>query len=90
MMEQNTNQEKQTLTPKKEMSDFRKALLWTTVCTVLISGIALIGGIIAAIVFHSQGRNEISKGIWTGLAIGISILIVAMGITCFVLIASIG
>ena len=88
-MEQNTNQEKQTPAPKKEMSDFRKALLWTAISTVLISGIALVGGIIAAIVFHSQGQKEISKGIWTGLAIGISILIVVLGVTCFVLIASI-
>jgi ABC-type sugar transport system permease subunit len=88
-MEQNTNHETQTRIPKKEMSDFRKSLLWTTVCTVLLNLIALVGGIIAAIVFHSKGQNEISKGIWTGLGIGISILIIGLGITCFVLIASI-
>jgi ABC-type sugar transport system permease subunit len=75
--------------PKKGMNDFRKALLWTTILTILLNFVALVGGIIAAIIFNDKGQKEISKGIWTGMAIGISIVIVGLGITCFVIMSSI-
>jgi hypothetical protein len=73
---------------KKGMSDFTKAMLWTAITTVFLSLIALLGGIIAAIVFHAKGEHEISRGIWTGLAIGISVIIVGLGITCFAMMLS--
>ncbi len=70
--------------PQKGMSSFRKAMLWTAILTVLLAPIALVGGIIAAIVFGVKDQDEISRGIWTGLGIGISIVIIGLGITCFV------
>ena len=74
--------------PQKGMDEFQKAMLWTAIATVLLSAIALVGSIIAAIVFRSKGQDEISSGIWTGLGIGIAILVVVLGITCFVALGS--
>ncbi len=48
-MEQNTNQEKQTPTaPKKGMSDFRKALLWTAVPLLILSVASMTGVVVSS------------------------------------------
>lgn len=51
-------------------------------------GAGLVAAIIAAIVFNTKGQREIARGIWAGLGIGIGILIVAGGITCFAVLAT--
>ncbi len=64
-MEQNTNQEKQTPAPKKGMSDFRRALLWTAIPIVVFTAIGMPGMIATPYTTWS------GFGVFTGIAVGL-------------------
>ncbi len=47
-MKQNTNQEIQTPAPKKGMSDFRKAFLWTAIPILILSVVSMTGVVVSS------------------------------------------
>jgi heme/copper-type cytochrome/quinol oxidase subunit 2 len=62
-MEQNTNQEKQTPAPKKGMSKFRKALLWTAIPIIVLSVAGLTG---VAVGSGDEGVEFVFGFLWIG------------------------
>jgi hypothetical protein len=64
-MEQNTDQEKQTPAPKKGMSNFRKALLWTAIPIIVLSVAGLTG---VAVGSGDEGVEFFFGLIWFGAA----------------------
>ena len=93
-MERNTESEKQTPVPKKKMSNFRKAFLWTAIPIIVYtaigmpgaiapyttwSGFGVFGGItfglwvlavLACIGLFIARKDEITRGILSGVSIG--------------------
>jgi hypothetical protein len=68
-MEWNTELEKQTPTPKKKISNFRKAFLWTAIPIIVSTAIGLLGAMSqTAWVGFSIFGGIIALGLW-GLAI---------------------
>lgn len=79
------------------MSDFGKALMWTAIPLAVLSVISLatvdvgskiigiftivcfVAAIVASIFFAIKGKRQIAAGILVGVSIGI----VALGVTCF-------
>jgi hypothetical protein len=84
MMEQNTNQEQQTPAPKKGMSNFKIVALLAALSWILFP-IGLVASIICAIYLHVKGRYKESRAIWAGLGIGLAIIVIVFGVTCFTL-----
>ena len=62
-MEQNTNQEKQTPAPKKGMSNFRKALLWTAIPIIILSVVSMTG---VAVGSGDEGAEFSFGFLWIG------------------------
>jgi len=101
-MKENVEQEKQTPpAAKSRMGDFRKALLWTAIPIVALSVMStalpwfaiivwfgaaacFVAAIVAAIVYaNTKGKRQITAGILAGAGIGI----VALGVSCFAILA---
>jgi hypothetical protein len=95
-MEQNTNQEQQTPTPKSGMSDFRKGLLWTAAPISLVGIISsmgiselIMGWIVAVGLWIVASITAIvlsiagRRGLASGIFAGVGISFVVLGITCF-------
>ena len=74
--------------PPKGLS-FGTIVLITAIGTVLLTPISWAADIIAAIVFRKKGEDEISRAIWTGFGIGVAVVVVGLGITCFVAVTQI-
>ena len=96
-MEQNTNQEQQTPTPKSGMSDFRKGLLWTAAPISLVGIVSSIGiGALRMGWFVALGLwiltflaavvlaiSKRTRSLSAGMFAGVGISFVVLGITCF-------
>ena len=67
-MKENTEQEQQTPAPKRGMSDFKKAMMWTAIPIVVFSAISTGGSIAnpASVAFGIV--SAVAAGLW-GLAI---------------------
>jgi ABC-type uncharacterized transport system permease subunit len=65
------------------MSDFQKAMMWTAIAAVVLNALGILAGIVAAVIFAVKGKRQIMSGILAGLGIGI----VALGASCFAIIA---
>jgi hypothetical protein len=83
VMEDDTEEQKQTTAPKKSMSDFRKALIITALAC-FFTGVGLVAAIGALVYFAVKGKRQIAAGV----AVGMAIAIVAWGLTCFAIMAT--
>jgi hypothetical protein len=84
-MEQNTNQEKQTPAPKRNTGNFKEAALLAGLSWIVFP-FGLVASIICAIYFHIKGRRKESRGIVVGLGIGLAVILIVLGVTCFAIV----